>query len=342
MQIKSLYMPDSIIQNDEFPAHVIWDKNDNVEITVSVPDHVKIKEIFNIVEDSVEKIDEKSVRIKDFEVNGYVGFVFETQLLEQPESFMCIKFNIQDLKTLKKKTFIKKIKLFRPSIEVIKVPSQITINYDDKTKKCEIDNKIHFSNTGEGTALVTVKLASENDFEITIPDGVSDFVKKFISDLEIEFKLLKSEYSEYSDIIDKFFSMLKKPISFEKDNISKVQAIESELSDIFENNEDFLEGFIFAIWTSYIKNIQLMTQIESFMNYLNSIGNNKIILANAIDLLKPNNPTGDLKISVQITDLNYNEYPPIEIPKITIICNDKCKIPIHSLFDWNEKLDRGE
>lgn len=342
MQIKSLYMPDSVIQNDEFPAHVIWDKTDDIEITVSVPDCIKIKEIFNIVEGSVENIDEKSVKMKEFDVNGYVGFVFNTQLLDEPESFMCIKFDIQDLKTLRKKSFVKKIKLFRPSIEIINIPSQITIKYNDETKNYEVDNKIHLKNAGKGTALVTMKLDSENDFEISMPEEMSDFSKKIIVDLEIELNHLKSEFSEYSDIIDNFISMFKQPMSFEKDNISKVQAIESELTNIFENDEDFLESFSFAIWNSYIKNIKLITTIESFMNYLNSIGNNKIILTNAIDLLKSNQPTGDLRLTVQITDLNYNEYEPIKISKISIICSDECKIPIHSLFDWNEMSDRGE
>ena len=335
-------MPDSVIQNDEFPAHVIWDKNDDIEITVSVPDHIEIKEMFNVVEDSAENIDEKTVKIKEFDVNGYVGFVFNTQLLDEPESFMCIKFDIQDLKTLRNKTFVKKIKMFRPSIEIINIPSQIEIKYNDETKNCEVDNKIHLKNAGNGTALITVILDSKNDFEITMPEGASNFAKKFIVDLEIELKHLKSEFSEYSDVIDNFFSIFKQPTSFEKDNISKVQAIESELTNIFENNEYFLEKFSFAIWNSYSKNIQLITKIESFMNYLNSIGNNKIILANAIDLLKSNKPTGNLKLSVQITDLNYNEYPLIEIPTISIMCSDKCKIPIHSLFDWNDISDRGE
>ena len=299
-------------------------------------------EILNIVEDRVENIDENSVKIKEFEVNGYVGFVFETQLLEEPESFKCIKFDIQDLKTLKNKRFVKKIKLFRPSIEIINIPSQIAIKYNDETKNYEIDNKIHLKNIGKGTAIVSVKLASENDFEIAMPDGMRDFAKNFFVDLEIEFKHLKLEFNEYSDIIDKFLYTFKQPDSFEKDNISKAQAIQSELSNIFENDEKFLESFSFAIWNSYLKNIQLVTKIESFMNYLNSIGDNKIILANAVDLLKSNKPIGDLKLSIQITDLNYNEYPLIEIPKISIICSDECKIPIHSLFDWNETSDRGE
>lgn len=342
MQIKSLYMPDSVIQNDEFPAHVTWDKNDDIEITVSVPDHVKIKEIFNIVEDSVEKIDENSVKIKEFEVNGYVGFVFETQLLEEPESFKCVKFKIRDLKTLRNKRFDKKIKLFRPSIEIINIPSQIAIKYNDETNNYEVDNKIHLKNIGKGTAIVSVKLTSENDFEISMPEGIRDFAKHFFVDLEIEFKHLKLEFSEYSDIIDKFLYTFKQPESFEKDNISKTQDLQSELSDIFENDESFLESFSFAIWNSYLKNIQLITKIESFMNYLNSIGNNRIILANAVDLLKSNKPTGDLKLSIQVTDLNYNEYPRIEIPKISIICSDECKIPIHSLFDWNDISDQGE
>lgn len=342
MQIKSLYMPDSVIQNDEFPAHVTWDKNDDIEITVSVPDHVKIKEIFNIVEGSVENIDENSVKIKEFEINGYVGFVFETQLLEEPESFKCVTFDILDLKTLKNKRSVKKIKLFRPSIEIIKIPSQIAIKYNDETNNYEVDNKIHLKNIGKGTAIVSVKLASDNDFEITMPEGIRDFANKFFVDLEIEFKHLKLEFNEYSDIIDKFLYIFKQPESFEKDNISKTQAFQSELSNIFENDEKFLESFSLAILNSYVKNIKLITKIESFMNYLNSIGNNKIILANAIDLLKSNKPTGDLKLSIQITDLNYNEYPLIETPKISITCSNECKIPIHSLFDWNETSDRGE
>lgn len=341
MQIKSLYMPDSIIQNDEFPAHITWDKNDQVEITLTLPKTITIKEVYNVPENISNKIDEFSTKFNQFEVNGYVGFVFKTQFLDESKSIEDVQFIIKDLKSSKTKRYTKKIQLFRPSLELLEVPSTITIEGED-VNSLKIDNKIRIKNNGNGTALISVKVISEGGIEKTVPYEIDDFYSKVIQTIGDEFENLKLEYSEYTHIIDDYYFLLNQPISLDKDIKEKIVSVESELFSIFERQEDFLDKFLMCIWHSYIKNIQVITKIESFVNYLNSIGKNKIILLNSIELLKCFQTKSEIKFLIQITDLNYNDYPSIETPSIIMSCKNNLSVPIFSLFEWNGKSTTGE
>ncbi len=342
MNIKSLYLPESSIQNDEFPAHITWNKKDELEVIVIVPEDISVKEIFNVVPDSVENIAENKIKITQFEINGYVGFVFESKILVDAKSIKEIKFHIRDLKSLEEKTFTKEIELFRPSIEVVKIPSRMDVKYNEDSKCFEFKDKIHIRNCGSGTALISVDLSSYEDFGITIPAEMDNFSKKVINDFEKEMEEITSQYPNYSQIINDFCSLIKGPFILNEENIKKIECVESELSNIFEDDESFLEDFSAAFWNSYVKNIQLVTKIESFMNYLNSIGDNKIILCNSIDIIESCNPTGNLELLIYVTDLNYNMYPTIEIHPISVSCDTQFKIPIYSLFDWNNDSPKGD
>ncbi|WP_135611128.1 hypothetical protein [Methanococcoides sp. AM1] len=341
MQLKSLYMPDSIIQNDEFPAHVTWNKNDNLEITVILPETIEIKEVYNVPSEYIENLESSSAKFDEFEVNGYLGFVFKTRLLNESKSIEDVEFIIKDLDTSKTKRFVKQIQLFRPAIELIKTPSNIVIKHDSEDNLI-IDEKIHLKNYGNGTALISVKIDSEDGFNMAVPHEIDDFNTKVLHTFETELEGLKSDYPEHSSLLDDFYSLLKEPISLDKDTKAKIESIESNFVSIFEENEKFHEGFSLCIWNAYIKNVQLVTKIESFMSYLNSVGKNKILLLNSIELLKCEKMEGNIKLLIEITDLNYNDYPTIEIPSIAINCEKECKVPIYSLFEWNGESGAGE
>ena len=341
MQIKSLYVPESTIQNDEFPAHITWDQKENLEVTVTLPKAITVKEVYNVPENAIHKVDDLSTKFDQFEVNGYVGFVFKTQLMDEYKSIENIQFCIKDLKTSKAKTFTKQIQLFRPSVKVIEVPSVITIEVENENNLV-LDNKIHLKNYGDGTALISVKVISEDGFEMSVPHEIEEFNSNVLQTLEVELSNLKLEYSEYSSVIDDFFSLFNQPISLDKTTKEKTRSVQSALHSIFEEHEAFSEDFLMCIWSSYIKNIQLITKIESFINYLNSIGNNKIILLNSIELLKCEKLSGNIKFLIHITDLNYNDYQSIETPFIFIKCENTVRVPIYSFFEWNNESHIGD
>jgi hypothetical protein len=84
--IQSLFIPDSTLQGTDFPIHLIWDKERFVKIDISVPfSLIKLKEIYNVDEKAL-KIEKDLICITGFEINGYVGLVFVSEICEEPLS----------------------------------------------------------------------------------------------------------------------------------------------------------------------------------------------------------------------------------------------------------------
>jgi len=326
-------MPDTSLQNDKFPAHIIWDKSENIDISICLPDNIEICEIFNVPEDGAEETNDNNIKISKFELNGYIGFVFKSKSSESPRISKKIQFILKDRKTNEEICIEKTIILFRPMIKLINLPEQIHVSYNEAIEKYELKEKIHIKNIGEGTALVAIKVDTNCDFESGLPDGINDFQKKVLIDFESELETIKQKYNEYCTLIDDVILILNAPISLEDKNIAHIKEIFEELHNKFEENKNFYNDFSSALSYAYLKNIQFVTEIGSFMDYLNSIGKGKIILLNSIDVLKSGG-SGKLNLLIQNADLNYHDYPTLVVPPISVICDGECQIPVHSLFRW--------
>ena len=335
MKIDSLFMPDSCLQGDSFPAHVIWNKSISVEITLNLPSSITIKDVFNVQEEGFIQKSQDSFVFKKFDVNGYLGLVFVSKFYDQPKVEESIEFEIIDINTLEKSSHIKKIELFRPFITLEHVPKTINVDFNSETNDCFLSEKIKLKNRGDGTALIAVESIFTENFSRSAPSRYNNFVKKFIEDLEIKMIDVKSKFQEYSQIIDNFISLMRHPVSLTDEFRENIKKLDQELTKICEENEIFREDFITAIVISYIENIELITEIRSFMEYLNSIGKGRIVLLNSIEVMKPKKTRGQLELQIQITDLAYHNFPEINLPRIEIICDRHCEIPIHSFFEWN-------
>lgn len=335
MKIDSLYMPDSCLQGDSFPAHVIWNKSTFVEITLNLPLSITIKDIFNIQEEGFIQKSPNCFVFTKFDVNGYIGLVFISKFYDQPKVEESIEFEIVDINTQEKSTHTKKIELFRPLITLENVPKTINVDFDSKTNDCILSEKIKLKNRGDGTALIAVESIFTENFIRSAPSGYDSFVKKFIEDLEIKMIDIKSKFQDYSSIIDDFINLMRHPVSLTDEFRENIKRLDQELTKICEENEIFRDEFITAIVISYIENIELITEIRSFMEYLNSIGKGRIVLLNSIEVMKPKKTNGQLQLQIQMTDLAYHNFPEINLPKIEIVCDRQCEIPIHSLFEWN-------
>jgi hypothetical protein len=338
MQIKSLYMPDTCLQNEKFPAHILWDKKEKINIFIKVPENIELQEIFNVPEDSMSLIDNNTIKIENFNLNGYVGFVFQSKTHPDPKILSNIEFRLIDIKDGSDQIIKKEIELFRPSIKLGNVPSTIKIFYNEKTHAFELDQKIPIKNCGDGTAQIFVQLKQEGDFRKNLPSGLEEFENNFRKDFTGELNKIKAEFPDFTPLIDDFIEIVKTQKTYNTEERAKVKSIFKQLEESFENNEQFLFKFVSALSYSYLKNIQLITEIKSFLEYLNSIGNGRVILLNSIDILKTEKETGILELIIQNSDIMNNDYPPIEVTPIKINCVNKCgcEIPIHSLFDWKD------
>ena len=334
MKINSLYMPDSCLQGDSFPAHIIWNKNDSITIKLNLPKSIKIKDLFNVQNEDIIQKSQNSCVIKNFDINGYLGLVFTSDFYDSPKVQESIEFEIFDMESQEISKHVKKIELFRPYIKIESVPSKILINKANESNNCTLSEKIKLKNCGDGTALIAVEFTTDNDFIRSAPSGYNDFVKKFLMDLEIKLTDLKEKYQEYQNLIENFLNLIKQPISLTDGFREQIKELDNELTKKFEENEGFREEFVSAIIISYIENIELITEIRSFIEYLNSIGKGRIVLLNSIEVIKPKNKSGKIELQIQMTDLAYHNFPAIKLPEIEIICDTDCEIPIHSVFEW--------
>ncbi len=56
MIVESLFMPETCLQGDDFPAYIIWNKYEEIEVTVDYPPTIDIKNIYNVPKDGIKVI----------------------------------------------------------------------------------------------------------------------------------------------------------------------------------------------------------------------------------------------------------------------------------------------
>lgn len=328
-------MPDTCLQKDNFPAHILWNKNINLEILLKIPNSILIKEIYNVSKGGIKELSKGVIKINKYDVNGYVGFVFHSKLLKKPKVIENIEFEIIDPITNESEKFIKNIELFRPYLNLEKSPDKIFVKGDTSLNKVQLSEKIKLKNIGDGTALILIDTKSDDHFLLSLPTGYDSFTKRFLIDMERKMETLKEKFPNYSDTIDSYIDLLKHSIAPDEKYIKKIKKVSSDLLEKFENDKDFQNEITSTAFLCYIENIELITELRSFLEYLNSIGTGRIILLNSIFVIKSSTPSGRFNLQIQSMDLAYNVYPQIQIPEIEIICDKDCEIPIHSLFEWN-------
>jgi hypothetical protein len=334
LKINSVFVPRSCLQGDKFPAHITWDKTENIEITLEYSSPIKIKNIYNVPAEGIKQVNNTKIKINKFDVNGYVGLVFISKIIEEAKIIPHIKFTIKKIKSSDFKEFEKQIILFKPSIEIHKVPENIKINYNSEKESYSLDNKIVLKNGGDGTAIIGVDLLSENDFERSVHNKMDKFVDAVYEDLTKKFKEMKEPFPEYAPLLNKYIIITKPPIDLNDEFRKKHKKIEKAFLEAFEDDEDFCEQFVHAITSSYMKNIHLITEKKSFLNYLDSVGEGKVILMNYLDVINPRKLSGKLELKIYIKDLANNEHPSIILKPIKLELSNECQIPVHLLFEW--------
>jgi len=335
--IKSVYMPDTSIQGDNFPAHVIWDKSETVKIRVKYPDALEVKEVFNVVPASVRTPENGVLEFTNFVMNGYVGFVLRSKRLEAALVREQVAFEIESLTKASTERYQKEISLFRPALELINVPPRVRARPQPGGRFARLDEKIRIRNTGDGTAIIQVELQSEEGFEKRTLAELDDFRKHFIDDVGIKLTALSVEEPTRTNVILRFLKLQRTPFIFNEEGKAETKSIFDDLVKALQDDENFMEKFASSLATAFLKNMQVLTEINSFMEYLNSIGEGRVILLNSTDVIRAKKPSGLLRLKIRITDLAYNDYPLVELPPIVVRWEGTGDLPVHMLFDWRNK-----
>ncbi len=330
---ESIYLPENSIQGEDIPLYIKWNKTQNVVIKIILPNGLCIKELFNVSDNGYIK-ENNEVIVKQFEVNGYLGAVLASQqhLSASNKSKIVVEFNC-DNEVYRKEMCIE---LFRQDLKIKHVPEEVTIEFDDRTNKIIINDKIKLKNEGSGTCIVDINEIEGSDIRLIDPENLEDFSKNFWNRFSERLDDIKVKFPNYSELIDKFKEFGTKSSSIEEQELKKYGAIFDELEDVFELDRLFLKEFVSIMILSYFDNLSIITQIGSFLLFMKSIQAQKVILFKPLRIFDIKNEINNLNIKITVADLVHQSYEPIILKNIKIVSNKECQVPVYMLFEFNE------
>ena len=324
-------LPNSSLQGSEIPFYMLWDRNKSFDlIKIEYPGEIEVEEIYNVSEGNF-KLENNILYINKVDVNGYIGVKFISKLTEADVNVdLHLAVYKKDQVVYEENKFLK---LFRPDISLYNLPQHISINISGD--EINVKNKIKIVNNGPGTAILKLECLDDSEIKIYNPMDIDEFRKAFWNDVERKVHKLNKKFPEYSQILFEFVEIGKTPPLFKKSDLDRLKKIFNELIKALEESEEFFKDFANIILTSYLKNLSIITELESFIIYLKSVYESKIIFIDAINMIKVSTTPMKLKVKLYITDLAYNEYKPIELDNITIASNKEIELPVYLLFDFN-------
>jgi len=336
--VESFFIPDSSLQGSKFPVHLIWNRDTTIALNLEVPsEFVILREIYNVGKECIE-IDGSNVKITGFETNGYIGLVFATRIVKETSVLVPLRITIE-MKEGAKQTIERNILLFRQHVVKRSVPEEIDVK--SEIGKPIIENRICLKNEGSGTAIVKLDISKESDAVVKMPEEMEGFATKFCSTLKVKADILKKDFPKYSKNVDDFITLIVDSVegsfTVSKEYVKKVGDTIDNMSDAFEESEDFMGGVLEALLGAYLSSINLLTEMHGLLEYLKSLAKNKVLLQNATSVIELNPGLNRIFGCLRIHDLAHNVHEPIEIEtKINVKSSSKIAVPLYSIFEWLE------
>jgi hypothetical protein len=173
MPIKSLFVPSYAIQGEDIPAHILWDSLEYKAIKIQLPEVIKLKEIYNVYKEMLD-ISDKEVIVKGVEMDGYLGMLFSTRKLHSYTVDVAIKFSFIDDEGKEIIKEQKMINLFRPELEVVKMPENIVIDF----KRNYVTDRIKLKKKGRGTLIINFNTPIESELQKKRRTALKNFCER--------------------------------------------------------------------------------------------------------------------------------------------------------------------
>jgi len=324
-----VYVPEYCVQGERIPFYVLWDKDRKLRIALNLPDGLTLSEVYNIDSTNITRTNGSHVA-QGFEIEGYFGGILESRIDKEASTIKTVKFLISDEQH--EKSYEKNIELFRPDVKVSNNISDIKIK-TMKDNKLVASHRIGILNHGKGTALVKVNILNESEIKEGYPEGFEEFRNKFLEDLDSIFVEMMLKFPHYGGLLESVRIIARDPLPSDSKKLEHVKITIDELEEAFDNNEEFLAEFLHSTAKAYLKNMSIMTDVDAFVAFMKSIGKNKIILLDAMKVLKISSIPQKLIAELVITDLAQNSYPVIKLPVASIVSDADCTIPVYQILD---------
>lgn len=330
-----VYMPEYCVQGERIPFYVLWDKERKLKISLNLPEGLTLSEVYNIDSKNIDSQNGNHIA-RGFEIEGYFGGIIESEMYKDASAIKTVKFSISyDDQT--NQVYEKSIELFRPDVKVSSNTTTINIK-TMKDNKLVSSGRIGILNHGKGTGIVKINILNESEIKEGYPEGFEEFRNKFLEDLDNIFVEMKIRFPRYAELLDDVRIIARDPLPSDDKELKRVKSTVEELEEAFNNNEEFLAEFLHSAAKAYLKNMSIMTDVDAFIAFMKSIGKNKIILLDAMKVLKISNASKKLTAELRITDLAQNKYPTIKLPEISITSDKDCTVPLYQILDpsWSD------
>jgi len=335
--LKSVYIPENSLQGDSFPGYVTWDETIDVTITIHIPPGVVLTELNNVPDDGFS-LHNNLLEIKKFDINGYIGFVFNTEILTEVSIIKEIKFSIKGngSEIVEERNIL----LFRPNFLIKTVPHKIVIN-EISDGNYEITDCINLANEGLGTAIISTIFNKDNMNIQQLPSEVDEFKINFLQDFNHGLVELKTSYSKYSETLDELIAMNSdySVVIIDKEIMEKIERVGGELLKILTEDNNFRDEFFERLHYAYTKNSNFFNALSSFINYMQTSTSQKIFFPAATSKLKIKKSADRIQFQLIVFDLAKNKYSPlnVDIPLKITSKKDEILIPLHKLFNFESE-----
>jgi len=319
----NVYVPATCLQGEDLPAHVRWEPGEVTTIRVRVP---------------AKSIIDRHDRVVDFsafKVSGFLGLVFETRHVDTGKLRVTVAFQLLDRMGRTLRQVEREVLLFRPLLKVEPIPLSVFGPKINEHGVTNLQPPLGVSNVGDGTALVFVQLVDTPTARISQPARIGEFFKRYRDDLLKGVREVAKDFPKYSPLLGAYASILESSSPPSESIKRRLRSLDRRLGRAFEKSDDFLEAFVGSVSRAFFKNLEVVTEMHSFLDYLNSIGYGRVILMNSLDTLHFGKGPNVLRFRLHVTDLQWGEYPWIDLEPIVLNAMEPGEIPVYGLFSWS-------
>lgn len=333
MPVKSSFFPKEALQGQDLPSHVLWSEIEFDLIRIAHSKNIAFKEAYNVSSDDI-KIEECLVTIKRVEVNGYLGIVFSSKILSEKmvDEKVTFSFVLED-NVVESLPF--SVHLFRPEIIIGKPPDEMLVD----PASGEVTPKILVENLGEGTAIVDIETTDESELKKAHPEFVENFVKEFIERVKYGMAKLKNDFRKYTSLLDQIEEYLTRPVKFEEESLRTFEKFEEEFSSAVEENDEFGGALAEMLVEIIIRNMEFSNVYKFVLDYMNSIGQEKILIRDPFNVVKLSPEPAELHVRIKCIDLLKQMCNTIDLDPISISGKQKGEIALFKLFQWGKKKE---
>jgi len=328
MSIKSYFFPKEALQGEDLPSHIIWSdlKFDRIKIDHSTA--FTLKEVYN-VSDKDMSIKEGLILIDKVEVDGYLGIVFSSKILSEKAVDKEIQYSfILGDEIIERLT--SSIHLFRPDVVLSDVPNQILVTLPTG----EISPRIVINNLGEGTAIIDLETTSDSELQKCRPQFVEAFIKEYVEGVESGIAQLKTDFKEYSTLLDTIQMYLTSPVKFEKKSLKRFEEFENEFTTAIAENEEFINALSEMLAEIFLRNSEFSNLYQFVLDYINSIGKEKMLVRDPFNVITLPKKPSILKVKIKCIDLLKQMCTTMTLPPISVSCKQAGEIALFKLFKW--------